>query len=100
MAPIRGSRTRRERRRWTWPRATTPPPRSAVEVDLAVRARLGLSAVDEVQALDRRPAQASDELHARGLRAQVEQALLGVEPELHGGGHLVGAHGVDRLGVR
>ena len=38
---------------------------SAREVDLAVRARAGLRAVDEVQPLDRRPAQARDELHPR-----------------------------------
>ena len=45
------------RRRATWRPATPCASCSAREVDLAVRPRAGLRAVDEVQPLDRRPAQ-------------------------------------------
>ena len=40
------------------------------------------------------------EREARGLRAQVEQALLGVEAEVDGGRHLVGRHPADLVRVR
>src|SRR5215210_4634020 len=93
------------RRRSAWPttegtspaiaRARDGAVSSAREVDLAVRARAGLRALDEVQPPHRGAEQPRDELHPRRLRADVEQALLGVEAELDGRGHLVGGHPVE-----
>ena len=72
----------------------------SAEVDLAVRARASLRALDEVQPLDRGAEQPRDEPQARVLRAQVEQALLGVEPEVDRRRHLVGASSsASSLGV-
>ena len=71
----------------------------SAEADLAVGARPRLGALDEVQPLRRREEQAGDEPQPRVLRAQVEQALLGVEAEVDRRGHRVGVLGGELGGV-
>ena len=46
----------------------------------------------EVEALGRRPEQADDQPQARVLGAQIEQPLLGIQPEVDGRRHVVRAH--------
>ena len=65
----------------------------------AVGARPRLGAVDEVQALDRGAEQPRDQPQPGVLRAQVEQSLLGVEPEVDGRRHRVRAHLGELVGL-
>ena len=55
-------------------------PAQPAEVDLAVGARAGLGAVDEVQPLDRGAAQPRDELQARGLQRRSSRPCLASSP--------------------
>src|SRR3954471_5267874 len=76
-------------------RTAAPGWPGSVEADLAVGLRPRLRALDEVQAAHRAAQEAQQQLQAGLLGPQLEQALLGVEPELHGRRHLIGAHRRD-----